>query len=206
MKGCNPISTPTEFGLKLNKNHGRTKVDSTFFKQIVGILMYLTAIRPDIMHSVSLICRYMEKPTMLHLLAAKRIFRYVQGTKDFWPFYKKGKKSDLIGFNNSDYAEDQDDRRSTKDYVFMLGTWVVSRSSKKQPIVTLTSAEAELVAATACACEAIWLRNILEKLHFKRMKAITIFYDSSSAIKLSKNLVLQRRSKHNDKISTMMDN
>ncbi|KAG6526041.1 hypothetical protein ZIOFF_016016 [Zingiber officinale] len=89
MKDCNPVSTPTEFGLKLNKDHEGKKVDSTIYKQIVGSLMYLTATRPDIMYSVSLISRYMENPTEIHLLAAKRILRYLQGTKDFGLFYKK---------------------------------------------------------------------------------------------------------------------
>ncbi|WKA02079.1 hypothetical protein VitviT2T_020312 [Vitis vinifera] len=152
----------------------------------------------DIMHSVSLISRYMENPTELHFLAAKKICRYLQGTKDFGLFYKKGKRSDLIGFTDSDYAGDQDNRRSTSGYVFMLGTGAVSWSSKKQPIVTLSTTEAEFVAATVCACQAIWLRKILEELHLKQVGATTIFCDNSSTIKLSKNPVLHGRSKHID--------
>ncbi|XP_050241952.1 secreted RxLR effector protein 161-like [Quercus robur] len=160
--------------------------------------MYLTTTRPDIMYSVSLISRYMENPTKIHLLAAKRILRYLQGTRDFGLFYKKGEKSDLLGFTDSDYAGDQDDRRSTSDYVFMLGTGVVSWSSKKQPIVTLSTTEAEFVVATACACQAIWLKKILEELQFKEDGPILIYCDNSSAIKLSKNPVLHGRSKHID--------
>ncbi|KAF7150925.1 hypothetical protein RHSIM_Rhsim02G0113200 [Rhododendron simsii] len=198
MKNCNSVSTPTEFGLKLTKDHDGKKVDSTLYKQIVGSLMYLTATRPDIMYSVSLISRYMENPTELHLLVAKRIFRYLQGTWKFGLFYKKGERSDLRGFTDSDYAGDQDDRRSTSGYVFMLGSGAVSWSSKKQPIVTLSTTEAEFVAATSCVCQAIWLKKILEELYFKRQGAITIFCDNSSAIKLSKNPVLHGRSKHID--------
>ncbi|KAK2989971.1 hypothetical protein RJ640_004134 [Escallonia rubra] len=198
MKDCNPVSTPTEFGLMLNKDHEGEKVDSTLYKQIVGSLMYLTATRPDIMHSVSLISRYMENPTEKHMLAAKRIFRYLQGTRDFGLFYKKSKKLDFFGFTDSDYAGDQDDRRSTSGYVFMLGTGAVSWSSKKQSIVTLSTTEAEFVAATACACQAIWLRRILEELQFKQTGATIVFCDNNSAIKLSKNPVLHGRSKHID--------
>ena len=140
----------------------------------------------------------MENPTEIHLLAAKRILRYLQGTRDFGLFYKKGEKSDLFGFTDSDYAGDQDDRRSTSGYVFMLGTGAVSWSSKKQPIVTLSTTEAEFVAATACACQAIWLKKLLEELQFKEDKPTLIYCDNSSAIKLSKNPVLHGRSKHID--------
>ena len=190
IKNCNSVSTPTEFGLKLIRDHEGKKVDSTLYTQIVGSLMYLTATRPDIMYSVSLISRYMENPTKMHLLAAKRIFRYLKGTMEFGLFFKKGEKSDLIGFTDSDYAGDQDDRRSTSGFVFMLDSGAVSWSSKKQPIVTLSTTEAEFVAATSCACQAIWLKKILEELHFKKQGPTAIFCDNISAIKLSKNLVL----------------
>ena len=87
------------------------------------------------MHFVSLISRYIENPTEMHLLAAKRILHYLQGTRLFGLFYKKGQKINLFGFTDSDYAGDQDDhRRSTSGYVFMFGTRVISWLSKKQPI------------------------------------------------------------------------
>ena len=117
MKDCNLVNTPSEFGLKLNKDDGRKKVNNTLYKQIVWSLMYLTATRPDIMHVVSVISRYMECPIEIHLLAAKRIPRYLQGTKEFGLFFKKGEKSDLFGFTDSDYAGDSDDRKSTSGSV-----------------------------------------------------------------------------------------
>ena len=77
----------------------------------------------------------MENPTKIHLLAAKRIFGYLQGIRYFGLFYKKTKKLELFGFTDSDYARDQDDRNSTSGYVFMLGTGVISWSYKEQPIL-----------------------------------------------------------------------
>ena len=109
MKDCNPVNTLFEFGLKLNKDDGGKKVNNTLYKQIVGSLMYLTATRPDIMHVVSVISRHMECPTEIHLLATKRILRYLQGIKEFGLFFKKGEKLDLFGFTDSDYAGDFDD-------------------------------------------------------------------------------------------------
>ncbi|KAJ7971778.1 Retrovirus-related Pol polyprotein from transposon TNT 1-94 [Quillaja saponaria] len=111
--------------------------------------------------------------------------------------FEEFKKSMMVEFEMSDLG-DQDDRRSTSGYVFMLGTGAVSWSSKKQPIVTLSTTEAEFVAATACGCQAIWLRRILEDQHFKQEEATTIYCDNSSAIKLSKNPVLHGQSKHID--------
>ncbi|KAJ9560092.1 hypothetical protein OSB04_005252 [Centaurea solstitialis] len=198
MRDCNAVNTPSEFGVKLNKDIEGRKVDDTLYKQIVGSLMYLTATRPDIMYSVSVISRYMECPTELHLSAAKRILRYLQGTKEFGLFYKKGEKSELFGFTDSDYAGDVDDRKSTSGYAFMMGTGAVSWSSKKQPIVTLSSTEAELVAATGCASQAVWLKNILKELLWKETGPTQIYCDNTSTIKLSKNPVLHGRSKHID--------
>ncbi|KAK9684337.1 hypothetical protein RND81_10G203400 [Saponaria officinalis] len=198
MKDCNPVSTPVECGMKLHKDIKGKKVDGTLYKQIVGSLMYLTATRPDIQYSVSLISRYMENATELHILAAKRILRYLQGTRDLGIFYKKGEKSNLTGYTDSDYAGDQDDRKSTSGYVFMFGTGAISWSSKKQPIVTLSSTEAEFVAATACACQAIWMRKMLNELLIKQDQPTKIYCDNTSTIKLSKNAVLHGRSKHID--------
>ncbi|GLU09096.1 hypothetical protein SLE2022_259720 [Rubroshorea leprosula] len=191
MKECNPVSTPIDAGMKLAKNPEGMKVNSTLYKQIVGSLMYLTATRPDIMHAVSLISRYMESPKEMHLLAAKRILRYLKGTVEYGLFYKKGEKSDMFGFTNSDFARDVDDRKSTSGYVFMMGTAAVSWSSRKQPIVTLSTTEVEFVAATSCACQAIWLLRILEECHFKQKEPLIIFCDNNSTIKLSKNPILQ---------------
>ena len=102
----------------------------------------------------------------MQLLTSKRILHYLQGTKDFGLFYKKGEKIELVGFTDNDYVGDQDDRRSTSGYVFMLGTSDVSWSSKKQQIITLSTIEVEFIAAIACVCQAIWIRRILEELQF----------------------------------------
>ncbi|GKV14990.1 hypothetical protein SLEP1_g25791 [Rubroshorea leprosula] len=196
MKNCNYVTTPVDKGVKLVKDPGGRYVNSKLYKQIVGSLMYLTATRLDIMHGVSLISRYMEHPKELHLQTAKRILRYLCGTADFGLFYKKGDQTDLVGFTDNDYAGDLDDRKSTSGFVFMLGSGAISWSSKKQPIVTLSTTEAEYVAATSCACRAVWLRRIIEELELNQHEATSIYCNNSSAIKLSRNLVLHGRSKH----------
>lgn len=198
MDKCNPVHNPMVPGFKLTKNGDGVRVDSTFYKKIVGSLMYLTATRPDVMFVVSLISRFMDCPTELHLQSAKRILRYLKGTIDFGVFYKKGGNEELIAYTDSDYAGDLDDRKSTSGYVFMLSSGAMSWSSKKQPVVSLSTTEAEFIVATSCACQAIWLRRILEGLNHAQHDSTTVYCDNSSTIKLSKNLVMHGRCKHID--------
>ncbi|XP_062005817.1 secreted RxLR effector protein 161-like [Rosa rugosa] len=190
------VSSPIVPGFKISRDVNGIAVDDTYYKQIVGSLMYLTATRPDIMFSVSLISRYMSKPTKLHLQAAKRILRYLKGTTSHGIFYKKGGEEDLLAFTDSDYAGDEEDSKSTSGYVFLLSSSAVSWMSKKQPIITLSTTEAEFVAAAACACQAVWMRRVLRNLNHVQEGSTTIMCDNTSTIKLSKNPVMHGRSKH----------
>ncbi|XP_050125167.1 secreted RxLR effector protein 161-like [Malus sylvestris] len=155
MDQCNSVQNPMVPGFKLTRDEEGVGVDSTLYKQMVGSLMYLTATRLDLMFTISLISRYMEHPTESHLFEAKRILRYVKGTVGFGVFYKKGGDEELIGYTDSDYAGDQDDRNSTSGYVFVMNSSAVSWSSKKQPVVILSTIEAEFIAAALSACQVV---------------------------------------------------
>ena len=104
----------------------------------------------------------------------------------------------MIGYIDSDFVGILDDRKSTSGYVFHLGSGVIAWASKKQPIVTLSSAEAEYVAATSAACQAVWLRRVLDGLKQKQQGSTAIYCDNTSAIALSKNSVFHQKSKHID--------
>jgi hypothetical protein len=197
MSQCNKVCSPIVPGNKLTKDENGKLVNATSFRQMTGCLMYLLASRPDLTFSVCLIARYMERPTELHLAAAKRVLRYLKGSFDFGILYKRNCELKLEGWSDSDYDGDLDDRKSTSGYVFMLGSSPISWSSKKQPIVTLSTTEAEYVSAASCACQAIWLRRILDHL-LQTQKCTTIHCDNSSSIKLSKNPVMHGRCKHID--------
>ncbi|GAA0186280.1 non-receptor serine/threonine protein kinase [Lithospermum erythrorhizon] len=114
-------------------------------------------------------------------------------------FYTKGKaEGELMVYTDSDYAGDLDDRKSTSGYVVLLNSGAVAWCSKKQPIVTLSTIEVEFVAATVCACQAIWMKRILNELVKQEDGCIVIRCDNSSSIKLSKNPVMHGRCKHID--------
>jgi hypothetical protein len=199
MEHSNAVQNPIVPGCKLTKNEENAKgVNTTEYKQLVGSLLYLTATRPDLMYAVGLVSRYMKRPTEMHLQAVKRILRYLRGTTEFGIIYRKGDEGQLRAYADSDYAGDVDDRKSTSGFVFMLGTGAVSWSSKKQPVVTLSTTEAEFIAAASCACQGVWLRRILGNIGLEQVTSTVIYCDNNSAIKLSKNPVLHGRSKHID--------
>ncbi|XP_040372862.1 secreted RxLR effector protein 161-like [Rosa chinensis] len=153
MERSNSVENLIVPGCKLAKDEAEARVDATQYKQMIVSLMDLTATRLDLMYMVSLAGRYMEKPTELHMQAVKRILRYLKGTTELRVCYKKGGEiGKLVAFLDNDYAGDVDDRMSKSGYVFLMSIGAVSWSSKKQPVVTLLTTEAEFIAAASCAC------------------------------------------------------
>jgi len=115
MEESKAVMNPIVPGFKTDKIREGKKIDETYYKQIVGSLMYITATRPDIMFGVSFISRFMASPTEVHLQAAKRILRYLKGTINYGIFYKKNENKQLIAYTDSDYAGDITNRKSTSD-------------------------------------------------------------------------------------------
>ncbi|XP_050909928.1 secreted RxLR effector protein 161-like [Lathyrus oleraceus] len=155
----NETSSPIVPGFKVSKDgYGKT-IDETYYKKLVGSLMYLTSARPGIMFVTCLISRYMAKPMQIHLQLAKRSLRYLKGTANYGLHYKKGGDGELLAFTDSDYARDVDDRNSTSGYVFLM-------SSE-------STTEVQFVAATTCVCQGIWMKRILEVLGHPHRDGIT---------------------------------
>lgn len=198
MKKCNPVSTPMEPGAKLSKFDGGERVDAGKYRSLVESLRYLTSTRPDIARSVGIVSRFMEEPAYSHWKALKRILRYIQGTLSMGMFYSKDEEYRLVGYSDSDWCGDVDDRKSTSGYLFFMGKTAFTWLSKKQPIVTLSTCEAEYVAASVCVCHAIWLRRLLDQMELKQPEATVIRVDNKSAIELARNPVNHERSKHID--------
>ncbi|KAK4394763.1 Retrovirus-related Pol polyprotein from transposon RE1 [Sesamum angolense] len=140
----------------------------------------------------------MQSPSQVHYAAAKRILRYLRGTKDFGIWYKSTNDAKLLGYTDSDWAGSVDDMKSTSGYTFSLGSGIFSWASKKQATVAQSSAEAEYIAAAATSNQAIWLRRILEDIGDKQEEPTTIYCDNKSAIAITKNSVQHSRTKHID--------
>jgi hypothetical protein len=164
MEECNPTETPIPLGTKLSKKDEGPTVDSTLYKSLVGSLLYLTTTRPDIMYAANLVSRFMESPKDSHWKMAKRIPRYVAGTLNFGLWYTKSNSNQLSRYTDSDFAGSLDDMKITSGHVFQLGMNLISWASKKQPIVSISYAEAKYVAATSNSFQAVWLRILLNDM------------------------------------------
>jgi len=99
-------------------------------------------------------------------------------------------------YKDSDFAKSLDDRKNAIGYAFHLGTNLISWESKKQPIVVISSVEAEYVVATSTSCQAVWMRRILKDLAHLENEPTNIFDDNNSTIQLSKNNVFHKKIKH----------
>jgi Reverse transcriptase (RNA-dependent DNA polymerase) len=161
MHDCNPVATPMELGAKLSKLEGGEDVDSNTYQSIIGSLRYLTCTKPDIAFVVGVASQFMEDPRHSHLKVVKRILRYVKGTEDLGLLYQKTDILELTSYVDSDWCGDIDNRKSTTGYVFFMRGTAFTWLSKKQPIVTLLTYEAEYVAASLGVSHAIWFRRLL---------------------------------------------
>jgi len=193
---CKPVSIPLATGEKLKKVDESELADEGLYRRIVGSLLYLTATRPDLMYAASLLSRFMTGPTKIHMGAAKRILRYIQGTLSYGIEYVRDQSVTLIGFCDADCAGSEDDNRSTSGYAFSFGIGVFSWSSMKQNTVILSTAEAEYVSASEATAQSIWLRFVLDDLGEMQAEATPLFCDNMSAISMARNPIFHQRTRH----------
>ncbi|RDX58041.1 Copia protein, partial [Mucuna pruriens] len=198
MLDCNSAQTPVDCGIKLEKNKSDRSIDATLYKQIVGSLRFLCRIRPNIAYGVGLISRFMNHLRLSHLLSAKRILRYMKGTLDYGLLFSKHGRSvsdEIHGYRDFDQCGDKK-VTSTIGYVFIMCGAPISLCSKKQLVVALSPCEAEYVAASMGACQALWLENVMTEMKIRREEPMKILIDNKSAISLAKHFIAHGRSKH----------
>jgi transposase InsO family protein len=167
------------------------------YREAIGSLMYASvATRPDITFAVSTLSQFLENPGEAHWEAVKRVFRYLSGTRDYALTYG-GERHDLTGYTDADGAS-QDHRRAISGYAFLFDGGAISWSSRKQELVTLSTAEAEYVAATHAAKECIWLRRLIGELCPTILSTTTLHCDNQAALKLATDDNYHARTKHID--------
>nr|GEX25550.1 uncharacterized mitochondrial protein AtMg00810-like [Tanacetum cinerariifolium] len=154
-------TTPYEAPKPKSKSSSDSPVNVHLYRSMIGSLMYLTALRPDIMFAVSACSRHQVTPTTSNLEAVKKIFKYLKGQPKLGLWYPKESPLVLEAYSDSDYAGANKDRKSTTGGCQFLGRRLISWKCKKQTIMATSSTKAEYVAAANCCGQVLWIQNQL---------------------------------------------
>jgi hypothetical protein len=195
MFNTKPISTPCIPNTRLSLHDGAKLPDPYAYRSLVGALHYLTFTRPDLSFAVHQVCQYMAFPTSVHLMAAKRILRYLKGTLHLGLSFTPGPLT-LSAFTDADWAGDPDDRRSTSGLLVYLGPNPITWSAKKQLTVSSSSTESEYRALALASAELCWLRTLLKDLGIFISAAPILWCDNVSALAIASNPVFHACTKH----------
>jgi hypothetical protein len=166
--------------------------DLTHFRFIARALQYVTFTQLDIAYAVQQICLHMHVPWEPHLTAMKCTLRYLRGTLDYILLMQRSASSELTVYTDADWAGCPDTRWSTSGYVVFLGANLISGSSKRQNVVSRSSAETEYRGVA----EACWLRQLLRELHTRLTKSTLVYCDNVSVVCLSTNSIQHQRTNH----------
>jgi hypothetical protein len=196
MMDCKAMPTPMVTNLKLLCDTSSETVDATMYRQLVGSLMYLTNMRPDICFAVNTLSQYMVEPRRVHLVATKHVLRYLKGTVDYGLRYDVDCEIRLHGYTDSDWVGSVADWKSTSGCCFSLGSGMISWFNRKQSSVALSTAEAEYIAACSASSEAVWLWKLLAGVFDLELEVTCIWCDNQSCVKLSENPMFHDKSKH----------
>ena len=209
LAGCKPVATPADISAQLSKkccpeagSAEAISIKAEDCRGIVGSLFYIAKqTRPAILATVTQLSRFLESLGRVHWEAAKWVLRYPKGSKGLKLCYTKeagGVK--LYGSADAEWAGDLDDKKSNTDYSFHLQKTgaAISWSTKKQPTADISTSEAEYQAIAAVVQEAFYLRSVLNEMGVVFDGSIVIKKDNQSCIKMCKNSVMQKRTKHID--------
>jgi hypothetical protein len=197
MKDAKPISTPADPTNIISKD-GKSLKECIPYQEAIGSLIYcMVCTRPDIAYIVGVLSRYMAAPKEHHWNCIKRVLRYLKGTIDSKITYGP-KRQEILGYSDANYAADIDDRKSTGAYIFTSNNGAVSWVSKKQQTVAKSTTEAEYMALSQAASEALWFRSFLYELGMSNKEPILIYGDNQGALKIAQNPQFHNRTKHID--------
>lgn len=182
MSSCKASHTPIDTKAKLSSTCGAPYSDPTHYRSLAGALQYLTFTRPDISYVVQQICLHMYDPHETHMTALKRIIRYIKGTLHYGLHLYRSSSSALVSYTDADWGGCPDTRRSTSGYCVYFGDNLISWSSKRQPTLSRSSAEAEYRGVANVVSESCWLRNLLLELRCPLQKATLVYCDNVSAM------------------------
>ncbi|XP_059057424.1 uncharacterized protein LOC131851019 [Achroia grisella] len=158
-------TTPLEPGLKLLTPETGDENIEVPYQELIGSLMYIAiGTRLDISHTVSYLSQFNAHYGEVHWKAAKRVLRYLKGTKDLQLRYKRNGQTFPTGYVDADYGNNLVDRRSFTGFVYMMSGAPISWEARKQRTVALSTTEAEYMALAEACKEAIYLKTLISEI------------------------------------------
>lgn len=185
-----------------------SKLEHKAYRAMIDELLYLAVCtRPDLSFAVGVLARRVYMPTRRHIHVVRCVLRYVSGTRDLGIKYHRGIHSGgdqiLEAFADSDWAGDQETRKSTTGYVVMLKGSPVAWKSQRQSVTALSSAEAEYVSLSTCGKNLVWIHRLVCELFCKRpfevdarIPTICLWIGNTAAMSLASNDQISAKSKH----------
>ncbi|KAK2974296.1 hypothetical protein RJ640_016782 [Escallonia rubra] len=194
--GTKPCNTPMNPSVHLTKDDGDRLDDPEKYRRLVGKLNYLIVTRPDIAYAVSTVRQFMSEPTVKHWAALEQILCYLKGAPGLGLLYSNHGHSYIECFSDADWAGSKLDRKSTTGYCVFVGGNLVSWKSKKQSVVSRSSAESEYRAMAQSTCEVMWICHLLEEISLKPPLPAKLWCDNQVARHIASNPVYHERTKH----------
>ncbi|XP_019256438.1 PREDICTED: uncharacterized protein LOC109234846 [Nicotiana attenuata] len=191
-----PVVSPLDLTLKLQAADGELLPNPELYRSLVGKFNFLTHTRPDLSFAVQHLSQFLQSPRVPHYSAALHVLRFLKGTSDYGIFFNNSSDFALHGYCDSDWAACPDSRKSVTGFFVLFGGIPVSWKSKKQPVVSLSSAEAEYRALSKLVAEITWMTRLLEDLGVAGMTPVSVFCDNQSALHIARNPVFHERTKH----------
>lgn len=200
-----PVPTPISVGEKLTiedqptSEEDKQEMSLVPYRAAVGCLIYLTIwTRFDVAKATQEVARFSMNPGKRHWQAVKRVYRYLNGTKEYGITYQRSGKDrlQLCGWSDADWAADSDSRRSIATYAFTVAGAAVSWSCKLLPTMCLSSTESEYGAVTRAGREAVSARATLKDIGQQQSEPTLLLCDNQSAIALTLNPRFHARTRH----------
>ncbi|CAL1387707.1 unnamed protein product [Linum trigynum] len=193
---CRPSAFPVEQNHHLTRPSSDALVGASSYRRLVGRLLYLTVMRPDIAYNVNVLSHFVQAPRQLHLDAVHRILHYLKSSPGQGLFFPANRSLDLVAYCDADWGGCESTRRFTTGFFISLGGAPVSWRSKKQHVVARSSAKVEYRAMASKVSEVIWLRWLLSERGVPQPAATPLHCDNQAALHIAANPVFHERTKH----------
>ena len=164
LEDCKPVCTPMTVWCKLRKEDESKVVDPKHYKSMIGSLLYVTTSKPNVKQAIGMVARFQAAPKENHVQVVKISFSYLKGAIYFELWYPSKNSFSLKAYQNAYWAGYVDEKESTSGGEFFLGESLVAWTSKKQSLISLSTTEAEYIAATKCCTQVEWIKQTLQDI------------------------------------------